>query len=216
LPRRFAARRLDALQEQMKDFPATVRSLILRSESRLARDDTAGARQALEQAAELAPKAVGLQLRLATIYERDGDFDRAQPLYELVLDVQPQNVVALNNLAYGLAVHRKTPEKARPLAAKALGLAPREPTIADTMAWIEHLLGNNAAAAKLIGAAAKGAPNNKDIRLHAAFIYAAGDSLEAARVELKAALSLDPSLSQRDDVQQLERRLAVTPDASHP
>ena len=215
MPRRFAARRLDALQDQMKEVPAAVRTLILRAESRLARDDSAGARQALEQAVELAPQAVGVQLQLATLYESEGDFDLAQPLYELVLKLRPENVIALNNLAYGMAVYGNAPEKARPLAAKAVGLAPREPTIADTLAWIEHLLGNNAAAVKLIAAAAKGAPNNKDIRLHAAFIYAAAQSLDAARAELKAALSLDPSLSKRDDVQELERRLTSTLDASH-
>ena len=59
--------------------------------------------------------------------DADGDRDGAIQRYRKVIAVQPNNAIALNNLAYSLAVHKKQPEEARPLAQRASALAPREP-----------------------------------------------------------------------------------------
>ena len=54
----------------------------------------------------------------------------------------------------------------------------------------------------------KAAPGNSEIRLHAAFIYAAVNDWTGADRELKAALKLSPELAKRDDVAQLQTRIA--------
>jgi tetratricopeptide (TPR) repeat protein len=124
-----------------------------------------------------------------------------------VIELQPNNVSALNNLAYNLAVHDKAPARAKPFAESAIKLVPRDPSISDTLAWIEYLLGNYAAATKLVATAIKGAPDNAEIRLHAAFIYAANQSQASALTELDMALKLNPALAAREDVQQLEKKI---------
>ena len=93
------------------------------------------------------------------------------------------------------------------MARKALALAPREPTIIDTVGWIEYLLGNTAEAAKLLVQASRTAPNNPEVRLHAAFALAAQGARAAAETELAAALKILPGLEMRADVQQLKTRL---------
>lgn len=209
LPAVFGERRLATLQAASQGVPADVVSLLLLAESRQGREDTAGARQALEKATEIAPTVPGPHLQLAMLYEQLEEYPLAQQRYERVLELQPANVIALNNLAYALAVRAGIPSQAKPLAEKAVALAPRDPTIADTLAWVEHLLGNDHVAARLIAFAAKGAPQNAEVRLHAAFIYAAAStSTEAALNELKAALALNPELAKRSEVQELEQRLS--------
>jgi tetratricopeptide (TPR) repeat protein len=124
-----------------------------------------------------------------------------------VITIQPAHAVALNNLAYGMAVREKKPAEALPMARKALAAAPDNATILDTVGWIEFLLGNNAEAARLLVMAAKGAPRNAEVRLHSAMALAAQGARAAAATELAEALKLEPSFEKREDVQQLKARL---------
>jgi tetratricopeptide (TPR) repeat protein len=117
--------------------------------------------------------------------------------------------VALNNLAFALAVHLGKPAEAQPIAKRAAALAPRVGTVLDTLAWTEHLLGNEEAASKLLGDAIRLDPKEPEIRLHAAIVYAATGLLEQSRVELQEALRLDAQLASSDEVKQLQSRLAA-------
>ena len=150
MPGMFSKRRMAAAQRFAKDVPAKVLALGFLAETRLATGDNAGAQRALEQATEAMPSLAGAQLQLGLLYEQAEEFTRAIERYRLVLKVEPNNAAALNNLAYGLAVRQSSPQEAKPLAEKAVALAPNDPNVADTLAWIEHLLGNHAVAAKLI------------------------------------------------------------------
>jgi Flp pilus assembly protein TadD len=80
--------------------------------------------------------------------------------------------------------------------------------VIDTLAWIEYLLGQHAAAVKTMAAALRGAPASAEIRLHAAIIYAANGARAVAEDQLKEALRLQPSLEDRPDVRDLRQRLA--------
>ena len=207
LPIFFSQRRLDYAQQSLKDASPAAVALVVLAETRLARRDRAGARQALEDATTAVPTLTGAHLELALLYEQAGEFARAAERYMQVIKGDPNNVVALNNLAYGLAVREGTPPAAKPYAQKAYALAPENPTTADTLGWVEYLLGNHAEAGKLIATAAKGAPANAEIRLHAAFIYAALNSWPAADTELSAALKLAPDLIKRADVRELQAKI---------
>ena len=208
MPGLFSKRRMAVAQRLFKDVPPKVLALTFLAETRLAAGDNTGAQHALEQATEAMPSLASAQLQLALLYEQAEEHARAIERYRLVLKVQPNNAAALNNLAYGLAVHQSSPQEAKPLAEKAVALAPNDPNVADTLAWIEHLLGNHAVAAKLIRPVVKAMSANSEVRLHAAFIYAETGELAAADAELKTALRLSPDLAKRKDVQALQNRLA--------
>ena len=115
--------------------------------------------------------------------------------------------MALNNLAFELATHQNAAAEALPLAERALATAPQNPAFLDTVAWIEHLLGRNQAAIPRIALAARGAPANPGIRLHAAIINAAAGAVAVAEAELKEALRLQPSLEGTNEVKELRARL---------
>jgi tetratricopeptide (TPR) repeat protein len=175
----------------------------------LERDDPAGARRALEEALKLAPRAIGLMVNLAQLEEQGGDDDAAIARYRRILELQATNVVALNNLAFTLAVRHNAAAEALPLAKRAVGLTPRSATVLDTLGWIEHLLGNHPAAARLFEQAMQLEPRQAEIRLHAASVYLAEGKGDRAIAELKEGLRLDPALEARDEVRQLRERIAA-------
>jgi Flp pilus assembly protein TadD len=207
LPAFFAKRRIEAAMAVMPGANERAVRLVVRGEATLTRGDRAAARRLIEQAAELAPDLLRPHELLAELSLLSGDQAGAAEQYKRIIAIQPNNTVALNNLAYDIAVREKKPAEAITMARKALSLSPREPTIIDTVGWIEYLIGNTAEAAKLLVQASRGAPGNPEIRLHTAFALASQGARAAAETELAAALKIAPSFEKRADVQQLKSRL---------
>ena len=182
--------------------------LLLRAEARRARGDQAGYRQTLEQVVASDPQLVSALLALASVYEQAGEHDKAIERYRQVLTIEPNQVGALNNLAYALAVHRATPGEALPLAQRAYTASNEAPLVADTLGWVFHLSGDRMQALRYTQIAAAGVPRNGEVRYHyAAALANAGDPGRAAK-ELAAALELDPALKTRREVQALQKTLA--------
>jgi uncharacterized protein (TIGR03790 family) len=206
LPTWFAGRRLAALRASMKTGQ-DVAPLLLRAESRLARSETAGGRAALVEAITAAPTLVGPLLQLAQLDEAAGEQEAARTRYRRVLELQPDNVIALNNLAFNLAEYGGDPASAKPLAVRAVTLSRRNPSIVDTLGWIEHLLGRDSEAAALLAEAIKGAPGGAELRLHAARVAWARGLSREAETYLREGLAREPALASRRDVVELQAAL---------
>jgi uncharacterized protein (TIGR03790 family) len=207
LPQLLSARRLAVVMAG--GTTAAAAALLAKAEVRLFKRDRVGARQALEQATAADESSVAAHIALANLYESVSEWDLAIDRYRRVLAKDPNHTVALNNLAYALAVEKHDPNAAVPMAKRAFALAMGDPTIADTLAWVYHLVGNDSEAEALITAAARQQPDIVDIRLHAAFILAATGNADSAAQHFKAAISLDGKLDERADVQELGKRLGV-------
>ena len=207
-PGLFAKRRTAIVLSGYRDVPPTAAVAFVRGQALLDRGDRAGARKALEEVVALAPRAVGPMAGLAQLEDEAGEYDAAIARYRRVLELQPNHLVALNNLAYALAVRRNMPAEALPLAQRAAQLAPGDPGIVDTFAWVQHLVGNNEHAAKLYEPIVRLAPASGELRLHAAVVFAAIGNFGRAAAELKEALRLDASLDQRTETRELRKRLA--------
>jgi len=180
---------------------------MLRAESRLAKRDEAGARQAYEEATALDGRLNVPHLALASLYEKAGEYDKAIDRYRRIVANEPTHTIALNNLAYGLATRANRPQEALPHAQKAYALSKADPVIADTLGWVQHLLGNQAEALGLIAAAAQALPGNAEVRFHHAAVLAATGAPDAARLELTEALRLSPDLGLREEVRALQATL---------
>jgi len=205
LPRFFSKRRLRVAAASAPNLEAA--TLMVKAESRIARDERAGARESLEQATKIAPGFVAAHLSLASLYEGAAEYDRAIERYQQVLASEPSNVVALNNLAYGLAVRKGKPGDALPLAERAYALSKQSPALADTLGWIHHLLEDDERAGPLLAQAVKLSPANAEMRLHLAIVLASRGMLDGAATELAKAVELDPELEKRDEVRALRARL---------
>jgi tetratricopeptide (TPR) repeat protein len=210
LPGSFAKRRLAMVRTSVRDIPEGALRPYVRFQTRRERDDRVGAKRALEDALAAAPRAVGVLLSLAQLEEQMGDDDAALARYRRILELESTNAVALNNLAYALAVRHNSAGEAQSLARRAASLAPQSGGVLDTLAWVEHLLGNDSVAAGLFERAVRLEPGQAEIRLHAAIVYMAAGGHERAGAELKEALRLDPALEGRDDVRKLRDRIAAS------
>ena len=208
LPGLFGARRLKTTMTQFAGVAEPIVRLAVRADVLVAIRDLRGAAAALEEATATNAAPLGLELRLALIYEQQQLHDRAIERYQRVLKVQPNNAAALNNLAYAMAVRKNAPAEALPLAKRAAASAPNDGAVLDTLAWILHLTGDHAGAAKQIPEALRRMPGSAEVRLHAAIIYAAVGAKAVAEDQLKEALRLNPAFEGREDVKEVRAVIA--------
>jgi uncharacterized protein (TIGR03790 family) len=216
LPTLFSKRRLASLTRRWSAASESALKLTMKGDVLLGRGDVAAARAAYEEATAQSPQIAPAQFALGVFLDSTNQVDAAIERYRQVLTYQPTNATALNNLAYRLAVDKKSPAEALPLAQQAVRLD-QSATVLDTLAWIQHLLGD-AAAVRTMAAALQRSPNDADIRLHAAIIYAASGARAVAEDQLKEAIRLKPSLESSSEVkevrQQLQKLAAPAPRGS--
>ena len=144
---------------------------------------------------------------LGLLYGQTGQTDKARTAYQRTLAINPNDLVALNNLAYVIAVNDHKPADALPLAERAFTLANGAGLVADTLGWIKHLLGDDAAALPLLERAVKENPGSVDVQLHVAAVYAATGRPQEAAKALQAARALDPAVEKREDYQAVRKRI---------
>ena len=206
LPAMFARRRLEQLPPGLNK---TAGAAYVRAEGRRARKDYAGARQALEDAVVAEQRFTVARLELANEDETNGQFDRAIAQFRAVLSYNPTEALALNNLAFDLAVHRDHPEEALPLAERAVGLAKNNPAMLDTLAWVQHLLKRDVEAAATMRLVDVNRLQSSELLWHAAAIDAAVNDMPRAAAELELAIKIAPALADRDEIKQLRARITA-------
>ena len=128
--------------------------------------DTQKADERVLQWVKANPQDAATRQYLAGEYARRGRADLAIPQYEAVIERQPQNVVALNNLAL-IYLNQKN-VRGLELAQSAYNLRSESPGVIDTYGWGLVQFGNAPRGLELIQKAAKLAPTNAEIRLHLA------------------------------------------------
>jgi Tfp pilus assembly protein PilF len=204
LPGTFAERRVAILSRTGLKRDAL--QLYLRAEVELQENNPTAAEASLSRAADLEPRLNEANFLLAEVYRSRSEPDRAIERYRRILANDSRNVIALNNLAYALAVDKQSPTEALQLAERAYQISP-VPLVADTLGWVHFLLGDAKAARPFVETALTGAPQNSDVLLHAAFVHDALGESKRALGELTQAERLEPKLSARADVTSLRERL---------
>jgi len=124
---------------------------------------------------------------LALAYYQAEQHGPAEQAYRALLEHQPDDLEALNNLAYMLAEAVGDPEAALPLANRAAGLAPRDAQVLDTYGWVRHLVGDHRGARETLeqSVAIRELPPNL---LHLGIVLKAQDELVDAETRLVAAI----------------------------
>lgn len=207
LPPYFGAKRLAVLMAEAMGMREEGLRFGIQGETRLARGDTAGARQAFEAAAMAEPRLDLANRTLGSLYEQAGQYDAAVDRYRRVLANNPNDIIALNNLAFLLAVRQHKPKEGLAYAERAFTLANGAPLVGDTFGWLLHLSGDNAQSLQHLRRAVAGAPAQGEVRFHYAAVLAATGDRAAAQRELTKALELDESLKGRPEVVALRKTL---------
>jgi putative PEP-CTERM system TPR-repeat lipoprotein len=125
----------------------------------------------------------------------------AEAHYRSVLEIQPENVLALNNVAW-LMAQQKQPG-ALALAEKANQLAPNQPALMDTLAYVLALEKQPQRAVELQKKAMAQAPQNNGLRLTLAKIYLENGDKVNARAELDTLAKLGDKFGAQAEVTRL-------------
>jgi tetratricopeptide (TPR) repeat protein len=79
---------------------------------------------------------IAIYLRMAHMYEVTRDYTSIEKTYVEILNLNPNNTIALNNLAYLYVDVLKRPDKALPMIERAMTLYPGNLNLMDTYAWV--------------------------------------------------------------------------------
>ncbi|MDR0776718.1 MAG: PEP-CTERM system TPR-repeat protein PrsT [Azonexus sp.] len=151
------------------------------------------------------PKDVGMRMHLGDLATARKDYSEAARLYRIALDIQPNNPLVLNNLAW-VSGQLQSPQ-ALGYAEKANSLAPNQPPFMDTLAMLLADRGENAKAIELLRKALELAPQNAPIQFNLAKVLIKSGQKEAARKELDALAKLGEKFPLQAEVARLQKEL---------
>jgi len=103
--------------------------------------------------------------------KRTGQLRRARATYEKLLEINPNFVIALNNLAYLYSEQFNLLDKAFEAARKARDLAPNDPSSSDTLGWILFKRGDYSWAVSLLQASAERMSEQPEVLFHLGMTY---------------------------------------------
>jgi cellulose synthase operon protein C len=130
---------------------------------------------------------------LGILQESQGNKDQATAAYKKSLEIQPEQAVAANNLAYMMLDSGENVDVALTLAQTARRILPNSPNTADTLAWAYYHKGTYASARDLLEDALKTAPNDPAMHYHLGMVYSKLANKSDAAIHLKKAEELAPN-----------------------
>lgn len=151
------------------------------------------------------PKDVTVRRYAADFYMKNDQVQDAITHYEELIKLTPQNVLAFNNLAN--LYQRTSDDRALATAELALELAPKKPSVQDTLGWILLEKGHLARSTELLREAASNAPTVGSIRYHLAVALARSGQESEAKIELEAAITIGQNFPEADDAKAMLKDL---------
>ena len=146
----------------------------------------------------------GLWTHITHFFEKsDRTKGTAEQLYQKALQVQPNNPLAANNLAYLLIETGGDANNALMLAQAARQALPKNPSVADTLAWVYYHKGVYGSAADLLREAVHAMPDDASFHYHLGMTYTKLDDKPHAREELQHTLKLSPNFEHAQEIKQL-------------
>ena len=147
------------------------------------------------------PDDLGFVLYQGDIAMASNALASAEQQYQRVLALQPDNVLALNNLAYALALQKKPGALA--LAERVQKLAPDTPALMDTLAFCLAAENQLPRAVEVQTKVVAAAPEAAQFRLQLAKLLLQSGNKPAARIELNTLAKLGPAFGRQAEVADL-------------
>jgi len=142
----------------------------------------AEANTVLAQANQKYPDDVDLIYEQSMMLEKLDRLDDMERLLRRVIAIKPDHQHAYNALGYSLAERNVRLPEARTLIKKALELSPGEPSITDSLGWVEYRLGNRDEAVRILRDAYRAQPD-AEIGAHLGeVLWVSGQADEARRI----------------------------------
>lgn len=146
------------------------------------------------------PKEPTFYLLAGGIYENRLDWEHAKQQYDKVLEVQPDNPLASNNLAFVLLEQGGNVDLAFRLAQTARRQLPDNPNSADTLGWAFYHKHVYTSAINLFKEAVKKDPENELFNYHLGMAYAKNGQASLAKQQLDRLVKIKPNSSNVDEL----------------
>ena len=189
----------DAFRSQYQKGPSSALAVGL-AQALGASGDQAGATSALKQWQSAHPDDPAVAETLGSLDIAAHRYDFAERNLQIVLKAQPNNLIALNNLAW--IYQQKGDKRAREFAQRAFEQSPT-PEVTDTLGWIMSQQGDAAKAVPLLQSAVAARPQNPSIKYHLAVALKDTDRPTEAIAVLKPLLDNPASFDDRPAAQAL-------------
>jgi tetratricopeptide (TPR) repeat protein len=155
--------------------------------------DAEAAIASLTRASTLLPDRPAVLGTLALVLDGSGKKEEAERAYRATLQLDPDNAIAMNNLAFLLAERGEDLDHALGFARRAGELMPEDADMIDTAGWVQMKRKQTDAALGLFAQAWGKAPGNEGYRQHLLLALAGKAEGNAAMDELKALLAGESS-----------------------
>lgn len=152
------------------------------------------------QAIAANPRDIRPYFAQAELEDKQGDWQKAQGLYQKILQIQPDFAPAQNNLAYLMIEHQQNLDVALSLAQSALRSMPDNPAAADTLGSAYFQRGDYASAEGMFKQALERDPKDASMHYHLGLTYEKLGETSLARTELQQVLTLDPKFKDAEKV----------------
>jgi Tfp pilus assembly protein PilF len=188
-------------QKAMQLNPEDGEAVTLYARLEVQRGKAADAITVWEQWAKTHPSNAGVLVILGMLEESHGDKVKAEDYYKKALQIQPEQPVAANNLAYLMLENGENADVALSWAQTARRGMPNSPNSADTLAWAYYSKGTYGFARDLLEDAVKTDPNNASFQYHLGMVCGKMHDKTDAELHLKKAVSLAPGTQTEKDAQ---------------
>ncbi len=123
-----------------------------------------------------------------SIHHQQGQYAEAARMYREAINLNPNFVPALNDLAYLLIDRQNQVKEGVDFAMRAFRLAPTDPAVMDTLGYALYRDGQSDRALRLLQSAAQSLPDNPTVLYHLALVYQdlgkAGQAVESLEASL--------------------------------
>ena len=171
--------------------PNFVKPELLLAELDRAENHSDTARQHLAAVLAMEPKNMRALLMLGEMEGNAGNRAEAIARYRAAIEIDSNNLFALNNLAYSLAL--EDPDEALKYAQQAGAIAPDNAAVQDTLGWIYYRKGIYSAAADHLKTAVAKEPTPRR-QFHLGMSYLKAGNRDLGQKALAVALQKDPNL----------------------
>ncbi len=192
-------------QQLLSTDPKSADLLFRLGETQRRKGDVNTAVDTFRRASQASPNDLRPLLQLGLLMDGTGRRDQAKPIYEQILKIQPDQPVALNNLAYIKAEEGVDLDEALTMAQRAYQKLPNSPNIKDTLGWIYIKKNLSDDAVRTFKELTSEQPANPSFHYHYGMALMQKGDRPSAKRELELALQDKPS---RDDATQIKKLLA--------
>src|SRR5260370_345256 len=195
-------------EKAMKLSPSDSEAVMVYTRAQIASGNLDKAISSWQQWATDHPKDAQANALVGTLIESKGDKDQAAVYYKKALQIQPDQAVAANNLAYLMIESGQNMDVALSLAQTARRGLPNSSSTADTLAWAYYHKESYASARDLLEEALKTAPDNVSLHYHLGMTYLKLADKTNAAVHFNKAAALDPNGQTGKDAQKAASSLS--------